>query len=798
MPATKKFVLDTSVLLYSANSLHAFGKNDVILPYAVLDELDKFKSRDDSVGVNARRVARELNELRKEASLSDGVVINPSGGLLRVELNFVSYASDKAIGVLDLSKNDDRILNVCLGLQQESSKDTDIILVTKDINLAVRADVLKIKAQDYDTDRLVDSVEEMYTGSSAISVPDNLIDDFYGKVEIYPEELGIDVPPNHYITLVSEEDPNKTALGRVVGQNLPIQRLRGAKGLWGIRARNREQQFVIDALLDPSIKLLSLSGAAGVGKAQPLDSLVLTPSGYVSMGSLSEGDAVSTPDGSFSKITGVFPQGNLDIYRVEFSDGTSTECCNDHLWETRTELDRAKGRRGTVKTLGEIRETLFSRENLGTPRSNHSIPMTKPVNFVSSIEVPLDPYCLGLLLGDGGLSHPSTVYFSTADEELALALCAAHADTTLIKCKGSNYDYRIIRNTGKIAYNPVKEILKELELFGCTSENKFIPHVYKWSSVANRVALLQGLMDTDGTVDKRGTAVTYTTVSQRLAEDIKFLVESIGGKVVIRPRTASYTYKGDKKEGKLSYRLFLSFPPDIIPFKLTRKIDRHRPRSNYPPTRYIRKVEKTGKKEAQCIMIDSDDHLYMTNNFIVTHNTLLALAGALQLVQETEEYTRLVVSRPVQPMGRDIGFLPGDVMDKMSPWMGPVKDSLEFLMRGKDKSRDIYSEMIGLKMLEVEPLTYIRGRSMPNIIFILDEAQDMTRPEIKTLVSRMGEGSKLVLIGDVMQISNPYLDSTNNGLSNVIEKFKPYNFSAHITLTKGERSELATVAGEIL
>ena len=152
----------------------------------------------------------------------------------------------------------------------------------------------------------------------------------------------------------------------------------------------------------------------------------------------------------------------------------------------------------------------------------------------------------------------------------------------------------------------------------------------------------------------------------------------------------------------------------------------------------------------------------------------------------------------MQPLGKDIGFLPGDANEKMAPWMGPIKDSLEFLLRIKDKNRNIYDEMISMKQLEVEPLAFIRGRSMPNTIFILDEAQDLTRPEIKTIVSRMGEGSKLVLIGDILQISNPYLDSTNNGLSNVVEKFKPYSFAAHVTLSKGERSELATVASEIL
>lgn len=354
-----------------------------------------------------------------------------------MELNF--HHQEDALLVVE--KNDDRIINVCLGLTKQGKQ---TVLVTKDVNLAVRADVLGVMAQDFDTDRTVSAVADMYTGTASLLVPDEAIDAFFAGEDVYPDDIGVELHCNHYLTLRSNSDPAKTGLARARGASKPLGKLRGVRGAWGIKARNREQQFAIDALLDPSVSLVSLTGAAGTGK------------------------------------------------------------------------------------------------------------------------------------------------------------------------------------------------------------------------------------------------------------------------------------------------------------------------------------------------------------------TLIALACALQQVQEDKVYDRLVVSRPVQPLGKDIGFLPGDIHEKMAPWMGPVKDSLEFLMRHKDKSRNIYEEMINMKMLEVEPLAFIRGRSMPNTIFILDEAQDLTRPEIKTIVSRMGEGSKLVLIGDILQISNPYLDSTNNGLSNVVEKFKSYPFAAHVTLSKGERSELATVASEIL
>jgi PhoH-like ATPase len=148
-------------------------------------------------------------------------------------------------------------------------------------------------------------------------------------------------------------------------------------------------------------------------------------------------------------------------------------------------------------------------------------------------------------------------------------------------------------------------------------------------------------------------------------------------------------------------------------------------------------------------------------------------------------------------MGRDIGFLPGTAQEKLDPWMAPLKDALEFLIR-RGHGEDIYSDLIDMNMLEIEPLTYIRGRSLPKTLFIVDEAQSLSRGEVKTIISRMGEDSKLILIGDTMQIDNPYLNSVNNGLSIAIEKFKEHDVAAHVTLKKGERSRLATIAAEIL
>jgi PhoH-like ATPase len=184
-----------------------------------------------------------------------------------------------------------------------------------------------------------------------------------------------------------------------------------------------------------------------------------------------------------------------------------------------------------------------------------------------------------------------------------------------------------------------------------------------------------------------------------------------------------------------------------------------------------------------------------------TGKTLLAIAAGLQKTAEENVYNRLLVSRPVFPMGRDLGFLPGDIEEKLTPWMQPIFDNVELLLTGHEGEKRHtkgYKELMAMGILEIEPLTYIRGRSIPNQYMIVDEAQNLTPHEIKTIVTRAGEGTKIVLTGDPYQIDNPYVDAESNGLTYVVERLKEQTISGHITMTKGERSELAELAANLL
>jgi len=184
-----------------------------------------------------------------------------------------------------------------------------------------------------------------------------------------------------------------------------------------------------------------------------------------------------------------------------------------------------------------------------------------------------------------------------------------------------------------------------------------------------------------------------------------------------------------------------------------------------------------------------------------TGKTLLAIAAGLQKTMEEGVYQKLLVSRPIFPLGRDIGYLPGSVEEKLNPWMQPIFDNVEYLMnlsRSEKKQGRGYHELLDLGILEIEPLTYIRGRSIPNQYIIVDEAQNLTPHEVKTIITRVGDGTKIVLTGDPYQIDNPYVDQTNNGLVHVVNRFKSERLAGHITMSKGERSPLAELAANLL
>ena len=445
MPVKKNYILDTSVCLTDADAINKFDNNDIFLPLKVLEEIDKHKKRQDSVGINARKIIRTLDELRATGSLQKGVRLGKGKGILKV----MTYEdAENADFPEDLTKSVPDHIIIATGLYisaQYPRRKT--ILVSNDINMRVICDSLGLMSQDYTSEEAVHSSDELYDGFSNILVDDQLIDLFYSDEKIYLDEFDCTEPmfPNQYLLLTSNANPKKTCLARFTDDQSPLKKIyNGSIPDWNIKPRNKEQNFAIDMLLNPDIKLVSLIGRAGSGKT----------------------------------------------------------------------------------------------------------------------------------------------------------LCAIAA----------------------------------------------------------------GLQQTIG--------------------------------------------------------------------------------------------------------MDKSKNIY----------------------------SRLIVSRPVQPMGKDIGFLPGTMEEKMLPWLMPIQDNLKYLM-GDKTSLELYMEK---GKIEIEALTYIRGRSISDAFVIIDEAQNLTRHEIKTIITRIGENTKIILTGDIEQIDNIYVNETSNGLAHAVENFKEYKIAGHITFRKGERSELATLASKVL
>jgi PhoH-like ATPase len=207
--------------------------------------------------------------------------------------------------------------------------------------------------------------------------------------------------------------------------------------------------------------------------------------------------------------------------------------------------------------------------------------------------------------------------------------------------------------------------------------------------------------------------------------------------------------------------------------------------------------------QQECVLdalLDDDIKLVTLHGKAGTGKTLLAVAAGLHQVIHEASYRRLLISRPTLPMGRDIGFIPGDIEEKMRPWMQPLYDALEMIRESdrRRRTRTLPPDLLESEDIGIEPLTYIRGRSIPNQFFIIDEAQNLTPHEVKTIITRVGHNSKIVLTGDPEQIDNPYVDLRSNGFTYLVDRFRDQGISAHLNMTIGERSELAEIAADIL
>lgn len=360
----------------------------------------------------------------------------------------------------------------------------------------------------------------------------------------------------------------------------------------------------------------------GLGKGGPHSEPILTPSGWKTYGTITLEDKVIGADGKAHNITAIYDRGILQTYRVSFNDGSYTIVDADHLWEVNTPVRKNRGNPSIVKSTISLKANLFGSTNsTGKKNLKWYIPVTKPVEMLEQINK-IDPYSMGLLLGDGCFTEDYRVSYATEDQELLFALrLGLNSVSGELEYTGSGCNFRV----NKCA--TLRAELKNYGLAGKYSHEKFVPDTYKFNTIKNRLAMLRGLMDTDGSIWNNGI-IEFTSSSQQLANDVKFLVESLGGIALISTKIPTFEYKGEKKEGKLCYRVVINI--GINPFLLRRKARLYKENTKYSPTRGITSIEPHSVEPVICISTNAPRNLYLTRDCIVTHNTVQFLGSLLK------------------------------------------------------------------------------------------------------------------------------------------------------------------------
>jgi phosphate starvation-inducible PhoH-like protein len=386
------------------------------------------------------------------------------------------------------------------------------------------------------------------------------------------------------------------------------------------------------------------------GRAQPLTSRVLTPEGWREIGTLKVGDSVIGSDGRPTAVLGVYPQGQKEIFRVTATDRASTLCCAEHLWSVKTPEDMRRGK---------PRRVLETREMIGRLRRAHQHRYGLPV-LSGAVEfperaVPLEPYALGLLLGDGCITGRTTPTFATMDVELVEAMAVGLGGSVSVWHKGG-VDYVLghaLRRRGSTP-NPVTVVLRDLGLCGTNSGTKFVPEPYLFNAAAVRHAVLQGLLDTDGgpvTQEARTCRVQYATNSPALRDAVIFLARSLGGVAYCRTRAMESKRPGFANGREVTHRadsyvIDIRLPPEYPPFRLPRKARRYAESGGGRPMRFIKSIEPAGVAETCCIRVAAPDSLYVTDDFLLTHNTLNDAFVIIDEAQNTTtEQMKMVLTR---------------------------------------------------------------------------------------------------------------------------------------------------------
>lgn len=382
------------------------------------------------------------------------------------------------------------------------------------------------------------------------------------------------------------------------------------------RLHDFQKRAVFNALATGSPVRWAFADEMGLGKLQSKTSLVATPSGWRQIGDLTVGDEVMGSNGRPTKVVGVFPQGIKELFRMTLNDGCIIDSGAEHLWAVQTVNDRF---RGDVVRIMSTQQLIDTGLTVKAGSAKWFIPVAAAMDY-SEKTYEIHPYVLGSLIANGALTGATPDHTGSEEQRDLMRpyLGASVEFGPLIDGKT-----RRIRRTIGASNNDLGASLRALGLFGTVSNNKFIPKQFLFGSIKQRKELLAGLMDNGGTVSKDGMASEYNTVSPSLAADVLELVRSLGGVAWMSTRIPTYTYKGEKKFGQKDHRIRMALT--FNPFKVKHKAERWRTREKYRPAHNIKSLESIGMADCVCIKVDAADSLYVTNDYVLTHNTSQAI-----------------------------------------------------------------------------------------------------------------------------------------------------------------------------
>jgi hypothetical protein len=428
----------------------------------------------------------------------------------------------------------------------------------------------------------------------------------------------------------------------------------------------------------------------GLGKGQILSDTILTPNGWKKFGDLAINDSIIGTDGNTYKVTAIYDRGRLQVFKVMFTDGNSVTVDEDHLWQVNTP-SRNYNNSPTI-----TKSTLELEFDLQYPNGNNKwqVEVPSPAKF-SEKDLPIEPYQLGILLGDGSFAQHQ-ISFTSIDDEII-----------------NSFRYNRKEGINYFLDNSYLQILRTLDLAGRKSDDKSIPEIYRLGSISQRLALLQGLMDSDGSIWNNGV-IEYTSVSPYLTKGVKYLVESLGGTVKISSKIGNYTKNNQKVICKVAYRVIINIPTN--PFRLKRKADLYQNRVKYKPVRIIKSIHLIGIEEVRCISVNTPNNLYITNDFIVTHNTIQGLGYVKFLPKEKLPVLFVVKSGLKYQFASEIIRILGDSYFPMiiSSGKDGVFPGLKCYIIGYDMLRNFPPEK--LKSLNIK-------------LVILDEVQQIKNPD---------------------------------------------------------------------